>query len=198
VYATRDVSQVSWFEVTPEVSLSMLAAAGVSPGMSVIDVGAGASPLAGDLVARGFTDVTALDIAAEGLALARTRLGSAAGRVHWVRADLRSWTPRRQFDVWHDRAVFHFLTEPVDQARYRAALDSALASDGRLVIATFAADGPDHCSGLPTARYSPESLLSALGDDRWDLIAERREAHQTPSGVVQPFTWLALRRRRHL
>ena len=121
------------------------------------------SPLAGDLVARGFTDVTALDIVAEGLARARARLGSAADRVHWVQADLRSWTPRRQFDVWHDRAVFHFLTEPVDQARYRAALDTALASDGRLVIATFAADGPDHCSGLPTARYSPEGLLSALG-----------------------------------
>jgi len=195
VYATRDVAQVSWFEATPAASLAMLDAAGVTTGMSVLDVGAGASPLAGELVARGFTDVTALDIAAEGLAAARARLGPAADRVHWVQADLQSWTPRRQFDVWHDRAVFHFLTEPGDRDRYRAVLESALTPDGRLVIATFAADGPDHCSGLPTARYSPESLLAALGDDRWELLADRREDHQTPAGAVQPFTWLALRRR---
>jgi SAM-dependent methyltransferase len=195
VYATRDVAQLSWFEATPETSLTMLEAAGVTADMSVIDIGAGASRLAGELVARGFSDVTALDIADKGLAQARAHLGPAAGRVQWMQADLRAWTPRRQFDAWHDRAVFHFLTKPTDQACNRTALASALAPDGRLVIATFAADGPDHCSGLPTARYSPEGLLAALGEGHWDLIMQRREAHRTPSGSVQPFTWLALRRR---
>jgi SAM-dependent methyltransferase len=195
VYETREVSQTSWFEPTPETSVRMLDAAGVTPGMSVIDIGAGASPLAGELIARGFTDVTALDVADEGLAAARARLGPAADQVHWMQADLRGWTPNRRFDVWHDRAVFHFLTDPADQARYRTALDCALAPEGRLVIATFAADGPDRCSGLPTVRYSPEELLAVLGEGRWDLITQRREAHRTPGGAVQPFTWLALRRR---
>ena len=195
VYAVRDVAQVSWFEAEPETSLAMLDAAGVTPVMSVVDVGAGASRLAGDLVARGFSDVTALDIADEGLAAARARLGPAGDRVHWIQTDLRTWTPPRRFDVWHDRAVFHFLTDPGDQARYRAVLDAALGPDGRLVIATFAADGPDRCSGLPTARYSSDGLLRALGEEHWEQIAVRREDHQTPAGAIQPFTWLALRRR---
>jgi trans-aconitate methyltransferase len=195
VYAARDVTELSWFEVQPEPSLAMLDAAGARPGMSVIDVGAGASGLAGALLARGFIDVTALDVAADGLAHARAELGAHTAEVDWVVADLLQWKPARRFDVWHDRAVFHFLTDPADRARYRALLDVALAPEGRLVVATFADDGPDHCSALPTARYSPEQLHDELDADCWVVLAHRRELHTTPGGAVQPFTWLALRRR---
>lgn len=171
----------------------MLDAAGVRPGMSVLDVGAGASGLAGALLARGFTDVTALDVAADGLAHARAELGAHAAEVDWVVADLLQWQPARRFDVWHDRAVFHFLTDPADRARYRALLHTALAPEGRVVMATFAEDGPDRCSALPTARYSPDQLRDELDADRWVVLAHRRELHTTPGGAVQPFTWLALR-----
>jgi 2-polyprenyl-3-methyl-5-hydroxy-6-metoxy-1,4-benzoquinol methylase len=194
VYAARDVAALSWFEAEPEPSLEMLDAAGARPGMSVIDVGAGASRLAGALLARGFSDVTALDVAEDGLALARAQLGGDAERVSWVVADLLEWQPTRRFEVWHDRAVFHFLTDPADRARYRALLASAVNPTGRLVMATFAEDGPDRCSALPTARYSADQLLDELDRDSWTVLAHRRELHTTPSGVVQPLTWLALRR----
>ena len=188
IYGTRDVSRVSWLEAVPEISLALLDAVGAEPGMSVVDVGAGASRLAGELLARGFTDVTALDVAA-------AALGVQADRVKWLAVELLSWSPGRRFDVWHDRAVFHFLTAADDRDRYLAVLDAALAPGGRLVLVTFAADGPEQCSGLPTARYALGQLLDALGADRWTVLAEQRDVHHTPDGVAQPFSWLGLRRR---
>lgn len=194
VYTRLDETQVSWFEPEPTCSLEMLDAVGAKPAHPVIDVGAGASRLVDALLARGYADVTALDVSDDGLAVTRQRLGAAADRVHWIVTDLLAWTPQRRFEVWHDRAVFHFLTDPDDQARYRDLLDTALAPDARVVIGTFAEDGPQHCSGLPTARYSTTDLARTLGD-RFEVITTRREPHRTPSGAVQPFTWLALRRR---
>jgi len=196
VYAERGERGVSWFAQRPTVALELLDAVGVGREQPVLDVGAGASRLVDELLARGYRDVTALDVSDEGLAVARARLGAAADQARWVVTDLLGWDPEWSFAVWHDRAVFHFLTDPADRARYRAVCDAALTPDGVLVIATFAQDGPQACSGLPTARYSPQQLLDALGGtDRWVELARRREDHTTPAGVLQRFTWLALRRR---
>lgn len=196
VYAERGEQGVSWFTPQPVVSLDLLDAAGIGPAASVIDVGAGASRLVDALLDRGHTDLTVLDITEGGLAIARSRVGPAAARVQWVVADLLTWEPRRHYDVWHDRAVFHFLTAAAEQARYVQLLDRALDPGGVVVVGTFAEDGPQACSGLPTARYGPEELLDVLGGPgRWTELARRRRHHTTPWGVDQAFTWLALRRR---
>lgn len=196
VYSARGEQGVSWFAEQPRISLELLDAAGVEPRCSVIDVGAGVSRLVDALLERGHREVSVLDVSEHGLALARARLGPAAQQARWLVTHLLDWRPEHRFDVWHDRAVFHFLTDPGEQARYVAVLDTALAHDGVVVIATFADDGPRACSGLPTARYSPERLLAVVGGRaRWDELGRRREHHTTPAGVDQVFTWLALRRR---
>jgi SAM-dependent methyltransferase len=145
VYTEKNTDEVSWFEPTPSGSLAMLETVGAAPSMAVIDVGAGASRLAAALLNRGFTDITALDVADEGLALARRELGSDADKITWVAADLLTWSPDRRFDIWHDRAVFHFLTSPEQQRRYLQTGHTALQPDARLIIATFAEDGSQQC-----------------------------------------------------
>jgi hypothetical protein len=110
--------------------------------------------------------------------------------VRCVEADLLEWTPDRRYDLWHDRAVFHFLVDPIDRRRYLGTLDAALAPGGAVVLGTFAADGPDVCSGLPVDRYAPDLLAAQLGES-FELVESRREEHVTPRGVVQPFTWIA-------
>jgi len=186
-------SRRSWFQAHAVVSLAMFDRCGVTPADSVIDVGAGASPLVDALIERGHEDVTALDVSAAGLDVARARLGEAAERAHWVVADLLAWQPPRTWQVWHDRAVLHFMTTPSAQRRYLNALQDATRPGALAVIATFAPDGPDHCSGLPVARYGPDAIADLLGR-RWRLVAEATEQHRTPGGVVQPFSWAALRR----
>jgi SAM-dependent methyltransferase len=195
VYTAKDTDEVSWFEPTPSFSLAMLDAVGADPSMAVIDVGAGASRLAAALLKRGFTDITALDVADDGLAVARSELGSDADKITWVTADLLTWSPDRCFDIWHDRAVFHFLTTPAQQRRYLKIAHAALHPDARLIVATFAEDGPEQCSGLPVARYSPTQLVDTLhahGGAAFELLDHRREEHRTPWGAVQPFNWVAL------
>jgi len=194
VYGRSAEDAVSWFESEPTFSLELLDLLGVELTDPFIDVGAGASRLVDALVGRGFSDVTVLHVSDVGLAKARGRLGDRAERVRWVVADLLSWQPARRFRVWHDRAVFHFLTDPADQARYRELLDAALVPGAAVVVGTFAADGPDHCSGLPTSRYSPEQLSTVLGASV-EPVMSRRELHRTPSATVQAFTWLAARHR---
>jgi hypothetical protein len=196
VYAHQEETQVSWFEPKPAASVELLAAGRVDRHAPLIDVGAGASRLVDVLLAGGFTDVTALDVSGQGLAHARRRLGAEAGRVRWVVADLLDWVPDRRYGVWHDRAVFHFLTNPADRDRYRDVLDGALAPGALVVVGTFAEDGPQRCSGLSTARYSATGLAGELGLGL-GIVASRRVEHRTPSGVVQPFMWVALRRSAH-
>jgi SAM-dependent methyltransferase len=191
-YAQGDATR-SWFQAAPEMSLRMLDAAGVTATDSVIDVGGGASPLAGALLARGFRDVTVLDISAAGLDCARRRLGPRADLVHWLIADIRGWRPSRRYAVWHDRAVFHFLTAEPDRRDYLRALADGTGPGAVAVVGCFAPDGPPRCSGLPVARYAPRDLADEIGPG-WTLVAEDREAHITPAGLTQPFTWAALRR----
>lgn len=189
----RDPSELSWFQAAAVPSLELLDALGVQADAAVVDVGGGASPLAGQLVKRGFTDVSVLDVAESALAEARSLLGSDAGEVTWLPQDVRSWSPSRLYGLWHDRATFHFFVDDTDRSRYLAVLERALAPDGAAVIATFAPDAPDHCSGLPVVRYDAAGLAALLAPS-FELVHERREEHRTPRGIIQPFTWVALRR----
>jgi trans-aconitate methyltransferase len=183
----------SWSEKHPDMSLLVLGSAGVSAADALIDVGGGASLLTGALLDRGFRDLTVLDISAAGMRHARDRLGPRADQVHWLTADVLSWHPQRHYQAWHDRAVYHFLTIDEHRQQYLRTLDAATAPDAIAVFGCFAPDGPQHCSGLPVARYSPEQLARQVGA-MWLLISQDREEHITPAGTVQPFTWIALRR----
>jgi SAM-dependent methyltransferase len=196
VYGAKAADELSWFQATPAVSLRLLGRFAPPPS-SVIDVGGGASTLVDVLLDEGWADVTVLDVSATALEAVRARLGDRhEHRPLLVHADLLGWDPPRQYDVWHDRAVFHFLVEPTDRRRYVDIAARAVRPGGHLVVATFAPDGPAQCSGLPTARYDAEALARefASGFDSQPCHAEREE-HCTPSGVVQPFTWVVLRRR---
>ena len=189
VYDRVGVDRVSWFQTDAAVSLSMIAAA-AGPVRSVIDVGGGASVLVDELLDTGIQDVTVLDLSPHALHVTQQRLGPRAQQVHWLIQDVRSWTPNRTFDLWHDRAVFHFLTEPADRDAYRSALRHALNPHGHVVIGTFAVDGPSQCSGLPVSRYDPSGLAAQFPD--MHILHGRRIEHVTPSGATQPFTWLLL------
>jgi trans-aconitate methyltransferase len=192
--AYSDNDQHSWDQRSADVSIALLEDAGLATADRVIDVGAGASPLASQLLARDVRDVSVLDISHAALTQARQRLGADAGRVRWLHVDLLGWSPQRRYSIWHDRALFHFLTDPTDRARYRDVLLAATGPGSVVIIATFAREGPTHCSGQPVTRYSASELTDALALDA-DVIATQPEQHRTPFGTLQPFTWLVLRRR---
>ncbi len=191
VYESRAVDEVSWYQSVPATSLALIARV-AEPSASVLDVGAGASNLVDELLARGFEDVTVLDVAEAALAHVAARLGRDP-RVHLVASDLRAWRPSRLYGLWHDRAVLHFLTDPVDAHRYRALVEEAVAPGGGVVVGVFAHDGPTQCSGLEVRRYSTEEIVALLGPE-FELVESRSEDHLTPAGAVQRFTWVALRR----
>jgi 2-polyprenyl-3-methyl-5-hydroxy-6-metoxy-1,4-benzoquinol methylase len=194
VYATKAETEVSWFEESPAISLELIEATGAGPESAIIDIGGGASRLIDALVERGFRDVTVLDLAKAALATAKARLGARAKTAQWIAADVVAWRSPRRFDVWHDRAVFHFLTEPADQAAYVDRLKEALKLGGSAIIGTFAPDGPERCSGLPVARHDSASLARVLGPG-FELAATRRHDHKTPGGAVQRFQFSAFRKR---
>lgn len=189
VYEKRGALGVSWHQADPTPSLELLEALGVPPEAAAIDVGGGASSLTKRLLERGFTDLSVLDISTVALAEARKTLDDGA-QVSLIHADVLAWKPERRFDVWHDRAVSHFLVDPRDRANYLRTLLAGIKPGGAVVIATFAADGPQLCSGLPVARYSADDLAQTLGAS-FECLETRREEHTTPTGVVQPFTWVA-------
>jgi trans-aconitate methyltransferase len=194
VYARRDVEALSWFEAAPGLSADLIATH-AKPGAAV-DVGAGASRLVDHLLAQGFAPITVLDLASAGLAVSRARLGARAAAVEWVIGDVTAWAPPHDYGLWHDRAVFHFLTDPVDRAAYCAVLDRALAPGGTAIIATFADDGPSTCSGLAVARYAPEALaaeIEAHVPGRFRPIAALRHLHLTPTGREQRFQFSVFR-----
>ena len=197
-YAGRGEQQVSWYQADPHVSAGLIGdhAATMAAGKdsAIIDAGGGGSLLAARLVATGFTDVTVLDVSRAALtAAARRPVGA---HVTWIHADLLDWQPPRRYHIWHDRAVFHFLTSPGDRAAYLATLRAALAGGGAIVLATFAAGGPARCSGLPVARYHAAGLaaeLSGAYGGAVTITGHRTEQHRTPAGVIQPFTWITAR-----
>jgi 2-polyprenyl-3-methyl-5-hydroxy-6-metoxy-1,4-benzoquinol methylase len=185
-----DETAVSWYEPQALTSIDRIAAV-ADPAASVVDVGGGSSRLVDALLARGHRDVTVIDISQAALSLARGRVGVAP--VSWVCADVRDWHPDRAFDVWHDRAAYHFLVDPDDQERYWRLVREAVPVGGHVIVATFAAGGPTMCSGLPVQRYDASALATAMGPGFAVVSADIVE-HTTPGGAVQPFQWMTATR----
>jgi len=193
VYATKAEREVSWFQENPAPSLDLIAATGISSDAAIIDIGGGASRLVDHLLDNGFRRLSILDLSAKALEEAKKRLGRRGDEVDWIVADITAWQPSRVYDLWHDRAAFHFLTEPADRDAYVACLKKAVRPGGHVIIATFAPDGPERCSGLPIVRYNAASLSKILGSD-FTLVGEQRHAHATPWGAVQQFQFSTFRR----
>jgi SAM-dependent methyltransferase len=193
VYTTKGEHEVSWFQQSPAPSLELIAQAGAVSGSAIIDIGGGASRLVDHLVERGFEDVTVLDLSVAALKAAKARLGARADRVYWLVEDATIWQPARQYDIWHDRAAFHFLTDTADRAAYIERLTRGLKAGGHAIIATFALDGPEKCSGLPVARYDGTSLARTLGA-AFRLLQTQRHEHATPWDSRQIFQFSVFRR----
>ena len=192
VWNDRDPDDVTWYQAEPKLSLRLIQA-GMLPDEGIIDVGGGASRLVDHLLDHGYGDITVADIAPAALQAARDRLGLKSERVSWVVADATHADFGRTFDVWHDRAVFHFLTDADDRRRYLATLDASLSIGGHVVLATFGPDGPEYCSGLPVRRYSIELMQDTLGGN-FELIDHEIEQHVAPSGAIQQFVYGMFRR----
>ena len=189
VYRTKGPDQVSWFQPEAKLSLELIQLVAPARDTTIIDVGAGASMLVDGLLTAGYSRITVLDLSSAALAQAQQRLASRTGAVIWQEADvLTADLDAGAFDVWHDRAVFHFLTDATDRARYVAQVRQAVRPGGYVLVATFAEDGPLRCSGLSVARYSPDSLHGEFGSD-FRLVESRREQHRTPAGAPQAFTY---------
>jgi len=195
VYSSRSPTDVSWYQADAVPSLDLIAEyiPNLDSLAAIIDVGGGESSLVDGLLARGFTNVTVLDASQVALSTTAQRLGDRASTVHWVCADVVEWMPTDTYALWHDRAVFHFLTEPIERTHYVTIASAGIAGGGHLVIGTFAADGPEQCSGLPVMRYSPEDLAAVFAPS-FEVVGSQREVHRTPWGAPQPFTWVVLRR----
>jgi ubiquinone/menaquinone biosynthesis C-methylase UbiE len=192
VYSSKSDAAVSWYRPRLETSLALLEEAGMAGTSRIIDVGGGASTLVDDLVGRGMEHVTVLDVSAVPLEHARARLGDAAAGVEWLEGDIITLElPQQSFDLWHDRAVFHFLTETQDRRRYLATLRRALRPGGHVVLCTFAEDGPLKCSGLDTVRYSADDLMAEVGPDL-RLLRTVKERHRTPRGSEQIFRYFLM------
>ncbi|MEY2860705.1 MAG: hypothetical protein RL392_1163 [Pseudomonadota bacterium] len=189
VYSSKPSDAVSWYQPHADRSLQLIQATGLGPQAKVIDVGGGASTLVDDLLVHGYQDVTVMDLSASALAVARARQAPMEARVQWLVADVTTAAlPAHTFDVWHDRAVFHFLTRAEDRQAYVAQVLRSVKPGGHVIVATFADDGPLQCSGLPVMRYAPEGLHAEFGEP-FTLVAHQREAHTTPFGTVQQFVY---------
>jgi ubiquinone/menaquinone biosynthesis C-methylase UbiE len=194
IYETKSPTQVSWYQEHAKFSLEYIKRTGIRKTDRIIDVGGGTSTLADDLIVDGFQRISILDVSGAALQIARQRLGRRAAHVNWIEADItQADLPEQAYDLWHDRAVFHFLTQPEDRKRYVDAVRRAVRTRGHIIVATFAPDGPDHCSGLEVMRYNPESLHSEFGDE-FDLVDSTNETHHTPFGTEQKFIYCYCRR----
>ncbi|HEX6287838.1 MAG TPA: class I SAM-dependent methyltransferase [Herpetosiphonaceae bacterium] len=194
MYSTKDPTQVSWYQEHPRLSLHLIQSTGIDPTAPIIDVGGGAATLVDDLLAHGFQNITVLDISAAALEAARKRLGPRAAAVTWLEADIAQvQLPHHAYTVWHDRAVFHFLTDPDDRRRYVEAMRHAVEPGGHVIVATFAPEGPRKCSGLDVVRYDARTLHDEFGDD-FTLISSANETHRTPFGTDQKFIYCYCRK----
>jgi hypothetical protein len=193
VYERKAATEVSWYEPRPEKSLELIRAAGIRPADPIIDVGAGASLLADELLGAGYTDLTVLDVSACALDRLRDRLGAAASSVTLVHQDVTAFQPGRRYALWHDRAVFHFLVQREDRERYVNALRRGVDAGGHVVMATFGPAGPQRCSGLPVVRYDAAGLAAELGAE-FELAASSLVVHQTPSHAQQQFLYCSFNR----
>lgn len=194
IYSTKSIRDVSWFQKNARYSLDFIRRTQVTHDARIIDVGGGASILISDLILSGYKNLTVIDISAEAIKVAQNQLGAAANCVQWIQADItKVKLPDHSYDLWHDRAAFHFLTEPNERAAYIKTVSAAVKPSGHLILATFAEDGPLKCSGLQIVRYSPQEL-SAQFDCAFSLVHHEYEEHATPSGTVQRFVYCQFRR----
>jgi SAM-dependent methyltransferase len=193
IYSDKAPTEVSWYEAEPELSLEFIQAAGISKEASIIDVGGGASVLADRLLSAGYANVAVLDISANALDYAKERLGTAAAKVEWFVGDVTEFAPPHAFDLWHDRAVFHFLTDPEERKKYVEVLHATVAPGGQVIIAAFAVGGPERCSGLDIVQYSSELLSGELNSGEpgkgFELVGEQTTMHRTPAGKEQSFKY---------
>ncbi len=194
IYADKGEFGVSWFQQDPTPSLEMMEAIGADPSKSVIDIGGGASRLVDCLLDKGFSHLAVLDLSQAALAAARARLGPRARKIQWIVADVTRWSPSERYDIWHDRATFHFLNTREEQDAYVERLKQALNPGGHAIIATFAPGGPEKCSGLPVTRHDWKSLAALLGPE-FQLVAHRDDIHLTPSHKAQKFQFSVFARR---
>ena len=194
IYSRKAPTQVGWYQEHPLASLRLIEQTNVGKAGQIIDIGGGASTLVDHLLADGFAQLTVLDISATAMQKTQERLGVRGGEVTWVEADVTEVElPHHFFDIWHDRAVFHFLTQSDDRRHYLLSLHDALRPGGYAIVATFSLDGPPTCSGLEVVRYSPETLLGELGAG-FHLVDSSRETHRTPSGFEQKYVFCLFRR----
>lgn len=189
VYQTKHADAVSWFQEHATRSLEIIRSIGTSSDANIIDVGGGASTLVDDLLTDGFKQLSVLDLSESALEVARARLGAIGEKVSWIAGDIRNVKlPAQTYDIWHDRAVFHFLTAPADRAAYVQQVMKSVKPGGHVIVATFAPDGPDQCSGLPVARYAPDQLHGEFGPS-FELLEHAKEVHTTPWGSMQHFVY---------
>ena len=186
VWSQKQPEETSWYQDQASMSLAMIGRSGLLHSERLIDVGGGASMLTAGLLEAGYRDITVLDVSGAALRRAQKRLGPKAENIEWIQADVRAFEAPRLYSLWHDRAVFHFLTEPADQALYVCTLKRSVKPNGRLVIATFAPGGPKKCSGLDIVQHDAGSLQALLGAN-WRLLEEQNEVHKTPAGNEQKF-----------
>ena len=193
IYTERRPAEVSWFQSHPEHSLALIKQTGLGKRAGVIDIGGGTSTLVDHLLEAGYENIAVLDIASIAIARVQARLGKRAGEVTWIESDVSGHAPESLYDIWHDRAVFHFLTHARDREHYLEALSRSLKPDGQVIIATFSENGPSQCSGLDVVRYSPMTLSQALGP-QYHLVETLTEEHHTPGGGLQEFVYCRFRR----
>lgn len=194
VYRTKDTTEVSWFQEHAERSLKLIQDAHIPISAEIIDVGGGASTLVDDLLAHDYQNITVLDISGSAIAAAKTRLGSNASKVHWLEANILDvQLPEHRYDVWHDRAVFHFLLRPEQRHAYVQTVLRAVKPGGLVIVATFGENGPTMCSGLPVRRYSADALHDEFGEP-FTLLGHEEESHTTPAGKIQQFVYCLCRK----
>lgn len=194
IYGTKKFTETSWYQKKPEVSLNYIAEAGLKKDSSIIDVGGGDSFLVDFLIAEGYSNISVLDISEKALERAKERLGDKALNVNWIVADAAGFKPEEKYDIWHDRAAFHFLTEKTDIEKYINTLEGSINPGGYVILGTFSDQGPEKCSGIKIRQYSPEEM-SQLLSPQFELIGCENHDHTTPTGVIQNFTFCRWRKK---
>ncbi len=195
IYQTRDHNKVGWYQETPQISLQLLTEINARPSESIIDVGCGASALVDHLIDQGYTDITLLDLSDEALSATKLRLGKKGHLPEFICGDITKITFKHTFDIWHDRAVFHFLTKAKDRNAYMANLGKSLSISGRAIIGTFSLDGPGTCSGLEVVRYDEEKLRHELPSEL-ELLNSVTSSHPTPGGAIQEYMYFIIRHKK--
>ncbi len=194
IYTTKSLEDVSWYQPTPEISLEFIGALQLNLDSAIIDIGGGDSFLVDHLLKAGYTNITVLDISEAAINRAKDRLGDLANHVHWIVEDVNSFVPTRQYDVWHDRAAFHFLTKPEDIKRYVSTANQALQTFGSLIVGTFSENGPLKCSGIEITQYSQQSMVRTFADNFVKIECANVD-HNTPFDTVQNFTFCRFKKR---